>query len=207
VERYLPLLDQLDDWQARARADHPGVIPCRPGCSACCRGPFDIQAADALLVLEAVAALPPAIRQEVRAQAARQVASMRALVPGWSAPYDIRAIGDEAFDAVSDALADQPCPCLDDDGRCVIYSSRPLVCRLTGLGMVTESGFTIDNACPIRTDYPAYARLAPRPFPLEAAEPAEVAANQAAALALFGDPAEAGFETTIAGAVAGVPRA
>jgi len=199
--RYLPLLEQLDQWQAGAAARHPGGFPCRSGCTACCHGPFDISVADTALVAGAVNQLEPEIRAGVIARAEAQVAAMRALEPSWTAPYDVAAIGEDRFDQLTDQLADLPCPALDAQGACTIYRHRPFVCRVMGLGLQTESGDVIENACPIQDQYPAYAALPPEPFGLEAFETGEDAARIAAARALFGDESRVGYETTIAAAI------
>ncbi|MGE0442391.1 MAG: YkgJ family cysteine cluster protein [Gemmatimonadales bacterium] len=200
--RYLPLLQELDDWQTRVAERHPGVVPCRLGCQACCRGPFDISVADALLIRDAVAALPPETQQALRARALDHVARMRAIEPGWEPPFDLGAIGDERFDRISDALADLPCPALDAHGGCTIYRFRPMICRLMGLGLRTDAGEVIENACPIQDEFPAYRELPPEPFALERFETREVTAQEEAAQVLFGTEAGAAYETTVAGAIA-----
>lgn len=199
--RYLPLLNQIDRWQAGAAARHPGVIPCRSGCTACCLGPFDISVADAALVALAVSRLDPTVRAGVLARAEAQVASMNRLEPSWGPPYDIAALGEARFDRLTDDLATEPCPALDDQGACTIYEHRPFVCRVMGLGMVIESGDVIENACPIQDEFPAYAALSPESFPLEEFETGEDEAKVAAALALFGDELRGNYETTIAAAI------
>lgn len=199
---YLPLLTQLDRWQATAQTRHPGVVPCRSGCTACCHGPFDISVADAALVAVAVNQLEPGLRAGVIARAEAQLTAMKRLEPSWSAPYEIAAIGEARFDRLSDELADLPCPALDADGACTIYQHRPFVCRVMGVGMVIESGDVIDNACPIQDRFPAYAALPPEPFHLEAFEVGEDEAKIAAARRLFGDESRFGYETTVAAAIA-----
>ena len=199
--RYLPLLEQLDQWQATAHPRHPGVIPCRSGCTACCLGPFDISVADAALVAGAVRQLEPGIRAGVLARSEAQLERMKRLEPSWGAPYDIAAIGDARFDRLTDDLADLPCPALDDQGACTIYRDRPFVCRVMGLGMVVESGDVIENACPIQDQFPDYAALPPEPFRLEPFEAGEDDAKIAAAWHLFGDGSRFGYETTVAGAI------
>jgi len=194
---YLPLLHELDAWQAAACAAHPGVIPCRPGCSACCHGPFDISVADAALVARAVAALPAAIRQPVLVRAAAQLERMRELAPEFAEPWDLSNLPERTVDDLCEALAAEPCPCLDNSGSCVIYDARPMVCRVMGLGLLTPEGGEIPNACPIQDDFPAYAALPPQPFDLAAWEEREAEAFRAAAARLGQVP---GFETTVAGA-------
>ena len=200
--RYLPLLEQFDRWQADTRTRHPGVIPCRTGCSACCHGPFDISIADVALVAEAVTLLPAEVRAGVLDRARSQVAAMQAIEPGWEAPFDIGAIGEARFDRISDELEELPCPLLDQAGGCLIYHDRPMICRLMGLGLITERGDVIENGCPIQERFPAYERLAPQPFPLEAWEVDEDEVKAGAAKRL-GDGGLVEYETTIAAAIVG----
>jgi Fe-S-cluster containining protein len=198
---YRELLERLDRWFADARATHPGVIPCRGGCTPCCHGPFDISVADAELLVHAVRALPEPERAAVQARAAALMARIAERLPGWEAPHDIAAVGDEAFDGMGEALAAEPCPLLGPDGGCRIYADRPFVCRLIGLGMVTPTGRVIENMCPIQGAFPVYRSLPPAPFDLEDLEVQELEAMQAAARRLLGDADAADYETTIAAAI------
>lgn len=195
---YPELLSQLDRWSAEAQLRHPGVIPCRAGCSACCHGPFDISVADAVMIRGAVRRLPAAVRAAVLLRAGRLADLIKPLAPGWTAPWDIADIGDDRFDAISEALVDEPCPLLDGNGACRIYDSRPLICRWMGLGMAAEDGRTIDNACPIQDQFPEYAALPPQSFDLDPFEAREAACLEDAAEALLGDSGRHGYETTIA---------
>jgi Fe-S-cluster containining protein len=198
---YRRLLTRLDAWFAAARQDAGGIVPCREGCTACCHGPFDISVADVELIEEALDAMPAADRARATERAQALLARMRALEPTWSSPYAVDALGEDAFDRLTDALATEPCPLLDETGRCGIYADRPLVCRMIGLGMRTPAGRTIDNACPIQERFPGYASLAPAMFELEAFEEVELACLREAAARRFGDRERWGFETTIAAAI------
>ena len=198
VELYREVLQQIDGWFAESAARAAGVIPCRSGCTACCHGPFDISVADALLVREAVAGLPGAEQEEIRARAGDLAGRMRTLEPGWNQAEGLRGISEESFDRLCDALAAEPCPLLNRDGSCRIYADRPLICRMIGLGMMTPSGRIIENGCPIAADFPAYAALAPQLFQLEDWEEVESACLEAASVELFATPAQSHFETTIA---------
>jgi len=195
--RYRALLESLDAWTADARVRHPGVIPCRTGCTACCHGPFDISAADVLLLRESVAELPVDVRDALLDRAAQAAARQLGHAPGWTAPYDISALGEDQFDTLCEALQAEPCPCLAD-GACVVYEDRPSVCRIMGLGLAADDGRTLANGCPIQGDFPAYAALAPQPFGLATFEANEEARLEEAGLALFGTREGAGFETTVA---------
>jgi Fe-S-cluster containining protein len=197
---YRVLLERLDRWFEAAR-EATGVIPCRPGCSACCHGPFDITVADVELLREGVAALTPADRAEVVAEAGALLSAMKMLESGWAPPYAVADLGEERFDAMIERFAEVPCPLLDEAGACRVYRHRPLVCRLIGLGMITPTDRLIENACPIQEEFPGYAALAPQPFDLEALELEEIECQRAAARRLFGDAGWEGFETTNAAAI------
>ncbi|HET7470871.1 MAG TPA: YkgJ family cysteine cluster protein [Gemmatimonadales bacterium] len=203
MEEYRALLERLDAWFAEGRRAAPGVVPCRGGCSACCHGPFDISVADAELVRDAVSRLPAVDRNAAASRATALLERMRNIEPGWGPPYEVAAIGEERFDRLSDALASEPCPLLDDAGRCRIYADRPLVCRLIGLGMVTPTGRTIENACPIQDRFPGYAELPPVGFELERFEDVELDCLRAAAARRLGSEERWNVETTIAAVVAG----
>jgi Fe-S-cluster containining protein len=191
-------LGRLDRWFQSVSAAHPGVIPCGPGCNACCHGPFDISVADALLLREGLMTLSDQDRAAVRSRARAQLERMRTRAPSWQAPWDLAQLGEEAFDTLIEGFADEPCPLLDQSGACLLYAYRPLVCRMMGLPMMTASGVVLDNACPIQDRFPVYAALDPQLFDLEALEAVETACLEGAAMALFDSPLHRGFETTIA---------
>jgi Fe-S-cluster containining protein len=201
MTNYRELLERLDAWFAGGRQAARGVVPCRGGCSACCHGPFDISVADAELIEQAVARLPGEERREVVRRGGALLERMLALEPEWGPPYTVDTLGEERFDRLTEALADEPCPLLDDGGRCRIYADRPLVCRMIGLSMRTPAGRVIENACPIQQQFPGYAELAPVPFELEALEEEEVACLREAARCRLGDAERWEFETTIAAVV------
>ena len=182
------------------RERFPGIVPCRAGCTACCHGPFDISVADALEVVRGLERLAPPDRRIIEAAARRQVERIRESAPSFRAPWDIGVIGEARFDALSDALSSEPCPALDETGRCRIYEGRPMICRMMGLGMRTGTG-DLENACPIQDEFPGYRELEPQPFDLAAWEIEEDRARRDAAEALFGDPGRTAYETTIAGAI------
>ncbi|MEO6056002.1 MAG: YkgJ family cysteine cluster protein [Gemmatimonadales bacterium] len=197
-DAYRLLLERLQHWFAGGRRAAGGIVPCRDGCSACCHGPFDISVADTELIGEAVDRLPEETRAEVVRRAGALLEKMQVLEPGWPSPYAVAALGEARFDRLTEAFAAEPCPLLDDAGRCRIYEDRPLVCRMIGLGMRTPAGRVIENACPIQDRFPGYAELAPVPFELEAFEEIEAECLGGAARRLFGDSARRDFETTIA---------
>jgi Fe-S-cluster containining protein len=202
AETWQDQLRKLDRWSASVASNHPGLIPCHRGCSDCCNGPFDISAADTLLLKEGLATLPGATREAIRARGKLLLAKLWKLEPEWTAPWDLRDIDADRFDEIAEQLADEPCPMLDEEGSCTVYEYRPLICRIMGLPMMTAEGLVLENGCPIQHEFPAYAALDPQLFDLEALELEETACLEAAATVLFGSPSELGFETTIAAVAA-----
>jgi Fe-S-cluster containining protein len=193
---YPGLLGELDAWFARGVTDAgPAVVLCSRGCSACCNGPFDISPADAELVATAFTKLDLATQAAVRSRAIAQVGRYAEVAPGWGAPWNVEAIGDDTFDQVSDALADEPCPALNEDGICLIYESRPATCRMTGLGMTTMQGDVLENVCPILDTSAAFAELRPTLFDLSGFED-RAERHDLAAMAM------GRVITTVAGAIA-----
>ena len=171
TDEYRLLLERLDQWSREVAARNPGVIPCKAGCTACCYGPFDITPADAELLREGLAGLGEADRADIRARGAKMLDRIHVLAPDWKAPWNVNDLSEEAFDAICHALKDQPCPILSADGRCRAYAHRPLVCRMIGIPLYDSDweeesgeGDVIDNECPIKEQFPAYAALMPQPF-------------------------------------------
>jgi Fe-S-cluster containining protein len=166
--QYRALLPILDQWFVRGvAAAGAGVVPCRSGCTACCHGPFDISPADAALVAEGLATLPPETQADVAQRAETQLARYRKLIEGWGPPWDVDGVDEASFDALCDALRSLPCPALGAEGGCLIYDHRPATCRITGLAMVTRGDDLLENVCPIQGEFPAYAALPPVPFDLQ----------------------------------------
>jgi Fe-S-cluster containining protein len=198
AETWQAELQKLDRWFETVAAKHPGVLPCKRGCSDCCYGPFDISAADTLLLREGLALLPEEIRSPIRSRGRKLLERLRQLEPEWGAPWDLREIETDRFDEITELLAEEPCPLLSEEGSCSVYEHRPLICRVMGLPMMTAEGLVLENACPIQDQFPSYATLDPQLFDLESLEVTETACLEAAAIELFGSPSELGFETTIA---------
>ena len=198
AETWQDELQRLDRWFEIVSAKHPGVIPCKRGCSNCCYGPFDISVADLLLLREGLALLPEKDRSAIRYRGKALLDRMRKLAPQWGPPWDLREIDTDRFDEIAELLADAPCPLLGEDGGCAVYAHRPLICRVMGLPMMTAEGLVLENACPIQDQFPRYAALDPQLFDLESLEDTETACLEAAAIELFDSPGEIGFETTIA---------
>ena len=140
LEDYRALLEELDAWFA-ACLDRiePGLIRCGAGCSACCRGLFDITLLDARLLQEGFRRLPEGVRGAVLSRARPRLVELAERWPGFGPPYLLNNLPDEEWTEMPED-DETPCPLLGDDGLCLVYAWRPMTCRLHGLPNIDISG-------------------------------------------------------------------
>lgn len=134
---YRRLLRRADAWYRSVQASHPREMPCRKGCRDCCLGLFDISPADADLLREGLAQADPAVREDIRARAAKILADL----PGIG--ETLEGLGEEEIDEICDRPGPVECPVLGPGGECRLYEYRPLTCRLAGAPIVDTSGRVI----------------------------------------------------------------
>jgi Fe-S-cluster containining protein len=146
------LARKTDEWFARAEAALLGQIPCRPGCSHCCIGPFPITLLDVGLLQEGLAQLPPNDRARIEQRAQEQVAAMEAAYPRLAASRFLDHWPDPDIDQLVSRFHHAPCPALGEDGLCGLYQFRPLTCR--SMGIPTEQAGITSGACEVQTFVP-----------------------------------------------------
>lgn len=97
-------------------------LVCRPGCTECCMGPFEITALDALRLrkgLAELAELDGAKAERIRVRVAAYV-----------------------------EREDAPCPVLDvRTGLCDLYAARPMTCRVFGPATRVDGGLAACELC------------------------------------------------------------
>ena len=152
------LQEKTSRWFDQASAALLGQLPCEAGCCRCCIGPFPITLLDYRHLREGVNRLPKDQRLAVQQQAVRHVASMEATFPQLQASPFLDTWPDPLIDRLVETFHDLPCPALDREGRCLVYESRPLVCR--SMGIPTDHGDTVTGACEVQTAVPIV-RLSP----------------------------------------------
>lgn len=129
-------LVQIVDASLAAAASRAGRwLACRIGCTQCCHGAFAINALDAARLragMEALRRAQPDLAAAIRSRAQAWVAAYGGDFPG--DPQTGRLDGSEAGRARFEKFAnDAPCPALDPaTGRCDVYASRPMTCRIFG---------------------------------------------------------------------------
>ena len=144
LNAYRLLLDEVDSWFTACLQVGGSALACRPGCSACCRGLFDITLLDAWLLKEAFSALAVETRIQILKRCQPRLTDFRKRWPELKSPYLLNVFPEEEWTSMPEE--DQtPCPLLDAEGYCLVYASRPLTCRLHGLPNIDVSGKDFDG--------------------------------------------------------------
>jgi len=146
------LARKTDEWFARAQAALLGQVPCRPGCSHCCIGPFPITLLDVHLLQEGLSHLPPNQRERIEGRARSQAAAMEAAYPQLLKSRFLDDWPDTDIDRLVSQFHQAPCPALGDDGLCGLYEYRPLTCR--SMGIPSEQEGVTSGACEVQTFIP-----------------------------------------------------
>lgn len=141
---YRALLGEVDAWFDACLQAGGSRLACRGGCHACCRALFDISLLDAWLLKEAFSCLPETTRQQVLARCRPRLAELQQRWPNLQPPYLLNSLPEEQWTSMPEGDP-TPCPLLDDEGLCLVYAARPLVCRLHGLPSIDLSGEDFDG--------------------------------------------------------------
>jgi Fe-S-cluster containining protein len=115
-------------------------MACTRGCSACCRGLFDITVLDALYLRRGFDQLPEKVRHSVRLKARNRLDALTARWPAFEAPWILNRIPEAEWDAMMPEEDETPCPLLSEQGTCLVYDHRPMTCRLNGIPLIDTSG-------------------------------------------------------------------
>lgn len=137
---YQALLSQVDSWFSRCSLAAGDDIACRRGCSACCRGLFDITLLDAFLLKDGFDRLPSQRQQSAKQAACSRIGQIQQLWPDFTDPFLLNLHPEEEWEQLMPEEDETPCALLGDDGLCLVYEHRPMTCRLHGVPMVDESG-------------------------------------------------------------------
>jgi Fe-S-cluster containining protein len=144
------LIQIVDSALADAARRSGKWLVCHIGCTQCCIGAFPINQLDAARLRRGLAELElsaPARAEAVRARARDAVARLSADFPG----DPVSGLLDEGEDAAlrfSDFGNDEPCPALDPvTGKCELYESRPMTCRVFGPPVRSEDGLGVCELC------------------------------------------------------------
>jgi len=148
LDRYGELLREVDRWFSGCILRHGDRIACGQGCSACCRGLFDITILDALYLRSGIDALPEATKQSLRLKATGRLAALSACNPSFAEPWILNRIPEEEWEELMPEADETPCLLLGEDGSCLVYGQRPMTCRLNGIPLIDVSGEAVmDEFC------------------------------------------------------------
>lgn len=134
--RYRDVLRRADRFFGETMRAQPQNLQCGRGCSLCCYGLFEIGSGDVPVIAEGLAALHPMRRKRIIRRALEIVASSR--------HPNLRECSPLVKEEFFERTADTPCPNLGDAGECLIYDSRPLVCRTFGLPLRNDEEYLGD---------------------------------------------------------------
>jgi len=140
LDRYESLLGEVDGWFETCLTRHAGLIACHQGCSACCRGLFDITLLDALCLKRGFDRLPATVQQAVQLKAVAPLVELSRHWPEFTRPWTLNHIPEEHWDVMMPEEDETPCPLLSAEGACLVYDQRPMTCRLNGIPLIDTSG-------------------------------------------------------------------
>ena len=135
-EKHNSLVSYLDSRFRSIQDKYKSQMFCRPGCTQCCYGLFDISLPDAFRIAQAFGLLPKQIRSAVTDRSS--TIQTKIILEGreLQEPFFLNEISEERIDQLVEGLSDVRCPLLDEYDRCLIYEDRPVACRLEGIPMV-----------------------------------------------------------------------
>ncbi len=139
VVHYQALLTSVDEWFSRCQESFKDQVHCAEGCVACCRGLFDITLLDAFLLQTGFRRLPLERQTVIRTKAEERLRQLQSDWPGFHHPYLLNNLPDELWTEMPENDR-MPCPLLGEDGACLVYEHRPMICRTHGLPNIDDSG-------------------------------------------------------------------
>ena len=121
---YKNIVERADAFFHEQMSRTPQHFQCE-GCSLCCYGLFEIGAADVAVIADGLSRLHPKRRAMIISRAEE-------IITATNHP-NLRECDADEKEEFFNRTASTPCPNLSETGECLIYESRPLVCRTFGL--------------------------------------------------------------------------
>ena len=138
--RYGLLLEEVDEWFAHVSGLAGVGVSCSRGCSACCRGLFDITLLDACYLKKGFEKLDAFARKAALERAGERLHSLQSVWPEFTRPFILNVRPEDEWEGLMPEEDETPCVLLGPDGNCLVYDYRPMTCRLNGLPLVDISG-------------------------------------------------------------------
>jgi Fe-S-cluster containining protein len=132
-ERYEGLVDEVDMLFQRIATEYPECVKCGVGCSDCCHALFDLSLIEALYLNHKFVGLDESERRpilEFADSADRESYRIKKEL------YKRQQQGEETNGLLLEAASRKVrCPLLIEDQTCLLYSCRPITCRVYGIPM------------------------------------------------------------------------
>ena len=140
LDRYGALLREVDVWFRHCLEQHSDQIVCRNGCSACCRGLFDITLLDAFFLKQGFDRLPDRQKRSILRAASVRLEAFSRINPKFREPWILNVIPEVEWELLMPEDDETPCLLLSENGGCLVYDYRPMTCRLNGIPLIDISG-------------------------------------------------------------------
>jgi len=105
---------------------------------------FDITLLDAWMLKEAFNVLPEVTRRQVLERSRPRLVELGSRWPELKNPFLLNVLPESEWQMMPEEDL-TPCPLLNDQGYCLVYSARPLTCRLHGLPNIDLNGEDFDG--------------------------------------------------------------
>jgi Fe-S-cluster containining protein len=142
------LVQIVDASLVRAAHRAGAWLVCRLGCTQCCFGAFRINQLDALRLragMDVLRVSDPTVAEAIERRAHAWIAEHGDAFPG-DAQTGILGESDAAIERFEEFANDVACPALDPEtGRCDVYASRPMTCRVFGPPVRMGEGDELDH--------------------------------------------------------------
>ena len=109
---------------------------------------IDISLLDAYYLRQGFNQLPKSVQRELIHRAEKILKAIRKVQPNLNPPYYLNEFSDEDIDSLCAQFPVLRCPILDKQNRCLLYTYRPMTCRLHGLPLIDiNEGVYFDQWC------------------------------------------------------------
>lgn len=128
LEPYDSIVQKAGQGFQRMESEYPDCIKCEPHCADCCHAVFGVFLVEAVFLKHDFDKLDESKRAaalERAEEAARELEVLERTLREFE--------GDPQMMAYSMARARIRCPLLDDKNECILYSYRPITCRVYGI--------------------------------------------------------------------------
>jgi Fe-S-cluster containining protein len=128
LDKYRSLSEEADQAFQRVAREYGPLVKCCIGCSDCCHAIFGLFLIEAAVVRDHFNNLPSEKRREALLRANKADKDLNRIQKRLKG-YD----GDPHMKAYALSKERARCPFLDEDEECIVYSHRPITCRVYGI--------------------------------------------------------------------------